>query len=168
VEAALNNELRMLEAAIQRTGRPLRFAPPLLPVLQGAHADADHTRKLALRLIEPCANCLHIYGTELEDATGAGVRQLPYDLLRAGRQLSLTLHDLCPQLSYPVVRDFFRAAPDLLDALLGAVDLPLTAKGQGYLRCGVAEVLSSPAQSSNQGQHTQNHGDGQQLGQAAS
>ena len=41
----------------------------------------------------------------------ADVRQLPYDLLRAGRQLSLTLHDLCPQLSYPVVRDFFRAAP---------------------------------------------------------
>jgi hypothetical protein len=50
----------------------------------------------------------------------ADVRQLPYDLLQAGRQLSLTLHDLCPQLSYPVVRDFFRAAPDLLDALLDA------------------------------------------------
>lgn len=50
----------------------------------------------------------------------ADVRQLPYDLLRAGRQLSLTLHDLCPQLSYPVLRDFFRAAPDLLDALLDA------------------------------------------------
>ena len=50
----------------------------------------------------------------------ADVRQLPYDLLQAGRQLSLTLHDICPKLSYPVLRDFFRAAPDLLDALLDA------------------------------------------------
>jgi len=50
----------------------------------------------------------------------ADVRELPYDLLQAGRRLNLTLHDLCPQLSYPVVRDFFRAAPDLLDSLLDA------------------------------------------------
>ena len=50
----------------------------------------------------------------------AGVRRLPYDLLQAGRAFTLTLHDLCPGLSYPVVRDFFRAAPDLLDTLLDA------------------------------------------------
>ncbi len=50
----------------------------------------------------------------------ADVRSLPYDLLQAGRAFTLTLHDLCPGLSYPVVRDFFRAAPDLLDTLLDA------------------------------------------------
>ncbi len=50
----------------------------------------------------------------------ADVRSLPYDLLQAGRAVTLTLHDLCPSLSYPVVRDFFRAAPDLLDTLLDA------------------------------------------------
>ena len=33
----------------------------------------------------------------------ADVRRLPFDLLRTGRQLSLTQHDLCSQLSYPVV-----------------------------------------------------------------
>jgi len=30
------------------------------------------------------------------------------------RHLTLGLHDLMPCLSYPVVRDFFRAAPELL------------------------------------------------------
>jgi hypothetical protein len=46
------------------------------------------------------------------------VRNLPYDLLTDGRHLTLGLHDLAPGLSYPVVRDFFRAAPELFDRLV--------------------------------------------------
>ena len=48
------------------------------------------------------------------------VRSLPYDLLTEGRHLILGLHDLMPLLSYPVVRDFFRAAPELFDRLAEA------------------------------------------------
>lgn len=48
------------------------------------------------------------------------VRSLPYDLLAAGRHLTLGLHELAPNLSYPVVRDFFRAAPELFDRLVEA------------------------------------------------
>ena len=48
------------------------------------------------------------------------VRSLPYDLLTDGRHLTLSLHDLMPCLSYPVVRDFFRAAPELFDRLAEA------------------------------------------------
>lgn len=48
------------------------------------------------------------------------MRSLPYDLLAAGRQLALGLHELVPSLSYPAVRDFFRAAPELFDRLAGA------------------------------------------------
>ena len=48
------------------------------------------------------------------------VRSLPFDLLTDGRHLTLSLHDLMPCLSYPVVRDFFRAAPELLDRLAEA------------------------------------------------
>lgn len=48
------------------------------------------------------------------------VRSLPYDLLTDGRHLILGLHDLMPSLSYPVVRDFFRAAPELFDRLAEA------------------------------------------------
>jgi len=48
------------------------------------------------------------------------IRNLPYDLLTDGRQLALGLHDLVPLLSYPVVRDFFRTAPELLDRLVEA------------------------------------------------
>ena len=53
------------------------------------------------------------------------LRGLPYDLLAAGRRLTLSLRDLLPGLSYPVARDFFRAAPELLDRLIAACrDLP--------------------------------------------
>ncbi|MCX7707650.1 MAG: BREX-3 system phosphatase PglZ, partial [Anaerolineae bacterium] len=48
------------------------------------------------------------------------VRSLPYDLLVAGRHLILGLHELAPNLSYPVVRNFFRAAPELFDRLIEA------------------------------------------------
>jgi len=48
------------------------------------------------------------------------LRELPYDLLADGRHLTLSLHDHIPCLSYPVVRDFFRAAPELLDRLAEA------------------------------------------------
>lgn len=48
------------------------------------------------------------------------VRRLPYDLLAAGRPLTLGLHELAPNLSYPIVRDFFRAAPELFDRLVEA------------------------------------------------
>jgi len=53
------------------------------------------------------------------------LRSLPYDLLTASRPLTLSLRDLLPGLSYPVARDFFRAAPELLDRLLAACrDVP--------------------------------------------
>lgn len=48
------------------------------------------------------------------------VNSLPYDVLQQGRRVALSLHDLFPQLSYPVVGDFFRAAPALLDTLVAA------------------------------------------------
>lgn len=54
---------------------------------------------------------------------GPDVRRLPYDLLQRGQSLRLSLHDLLPRLSYPVVRDFFRTAPELLDRLIAAENL---------------------------------------------
>lgn len=48
------------------------------------------------------------------------LRSLPYDLLVDGRQLKLSLQDFAPWLSYPVLRDFFRSAPELLDRLIQA------------------------------------------------
>lgn len=48
------------------------------------------------------------------------LRSLPYDLLVDGRQVKLSLQDLVPWLSYPVLRDFFRSAPELLDRLIQA------------------------------------------------
>jgi hypothetical protein len=48
------------------------------------------------------------------------LRAFPYDLLTDGRHLTLSLHDILPCLSYPVVRDLFRFAPDLLDRLTQA------------------------------------------------
>lgn len=48
------------------------------------------------------------------------LRHLPYDLLQQGRQVALSLQDLTPHLSYPVVREFFRAAPGLFDRLFDA------------------------------------------------
>jgi hypothetical protein len=48
------------------------------------------------------------------------LRHLPYDLLQRGRHLAFSLHDLLPRLNYPVVRDFFRAAPALFDRLMEA------------------------------------------------
>jgi len=48
------------------------------------------------------------------------LRHLSYDLLQEGRRLTFSLHDLLPRLSYPVIRDFFRAAPSLFDRLMDA------------------------------------------------
>lgn len=48
------------------------------------------------------------------------LRNLPNDLLTAGRHLTLGLHDLVPLLCYPAVRDFFRTAPELFDRLVEA------------------------------------------------
>lgn len=48
------------------------------------------------------------------------LRSLPYDLLTNGHHLTLSLHDLLPLLSYPVVRDFFCTAPELFDRLVEA------------------------------------------------
>ncbi len=48
------------------------------------------------------------------------LQHLPHDLLQQGRQVTFSLHDLVPHLSYPVLRDFFRAAPDLFDRLFDA------------------------------------------------
>lgn len=67
------------------------------------------------------------------------VRSLPYDLLTDGRRLTLGLHDLMPCLSYPVVRDFFRTAPELFDRLAEACR-----DGQG-LRLGDNRSLASIA-----------------------
>ena len=47
----------------------------------------------------------------------AGLDSLPYDLLRAGRELSFNLGDLFPNLSYPVIEKLDRS---LLDALFDA------------------------------------------------
>jgi len=48
------------------------------------------------------------------------LQYLPYDLLQQSRHLSFSVHDLVPDLSYPVVREFFRAAPGLFERLFNS------------------------------------------------
>ncbi len=72
------------------------------------------------RFREPERAAGELSPTLLVRSDRSNLHHLPYDVLQAGHPLTITLHDLCPGLSYPVLRDFFKTAPDLFDRLLAA------------------------------------------------
>ena len=64
----------------QRSRRPLWLASALLPVLQCGYTNADHAGKLALGLMQPGADGLHVQRAKLKNTTGLALSAL--DLAR--------------------------------------------------------------------------------------